>query len=85
VIGIPCQVYALRALSDDWESQGLTSLYVIGTPCSDNTSTARFHEFLALLDAKPETINYLEFRADYHVELLLHRWQTKADPIYNCP
>ena len=70
VIGIPCQIYALRAL----EAQlGLERLYVIGTPCSDNTSTERFHEFLALVAAqtqdKPEDIVYLEFLADYHVEL----------------
>lgn len=70
VIGIPCQVYALRAL----EAQlGLERLYVIGTPCSDNTTTERFHEFLALVAAqtndKPEDIVYLEFLADYHVEL----------------
>ncbi len=66
VIGIPCQVYALRALEDDL---GLEALYVVGTPCSDNTTTARFHTFLELLDPAPETISYLEFRADYRVEL----------------
>ena len=66
VIGIPCQVYALRAL----EAQlGLERLYVIGTPCSDNTTTENFHVFLDLLDDRPETISYLEFRADYRVEL----------------
>ena len=85
VIGIPCQVYALRALSDDWERQGLTSLYVIGTPCSDNTSTARFHEFLALLDTNPETINYLEFRADYHVELRYTDGRQKLIPFSQLP
>jgi len=69
VIAIPCQVYALRALQDDWRAQGLQTLYVIGTPCSDNTTTDRFHRFLALLDPRPETIKYLEFRTDYHVEL----------------
>lgn len=66
VIGIPCQVYALRALQSEW---GLERLYVIGTPCSDNTTTANFHRFLALLSDEPERITYLEFRADYHVEL----------------
>ncbi len=66
VIGIPCQVYALRALQ---RSLGLDALYVVGTPCSDNTTTENFHRFLALLDARPETITYLEFRADYRVEL----------------
>jgi coenzyme F420 hydrogenase subunit beta len=66
VIGIPCQVYALRALEAEL---GFERLYVIGTPCSDNTTTERFHEFLALLSDRPETITYLEFCADYHVEL----------------
>ena len=48
---------------------GFERLYVIGTPCSDNTTTERFHEFLALLEDDPTTITYLEFRADYQVEL----------------
>ncbi len=42
---------------------------MIGTPCSDNTTTENFHAFLRLLDDAPDTISYLEFRADYHVEL----------------
>lgn len=66
VVGIPCQVYALRALEAEL---GFDEITVIGTPCSDNTTTQNFHQFLALLDAKPETISYLEFRADYAVEL----------------
>jgi coenzyme F420 hydrogenase subunit beta len=66
VIGIPCQVYALRAIEAEL---GFDRLYVIGTPCSDNTTTDNFHDFLALLDDRPETISYLEFRADYRVEL----------------
>ncbi|MCA3507643.1 MAG: Coenzyme F420 hydrogenase/dehydrogenase, beta subunit C-terminal domain [Rhodobacter sp.] len=66
MIGIPCQVYALRALEAEL---GLERLYVIGTPCSDNTTTKNFHIFLNLLDPKPETVSYLEFRADFRVEL----------------
>ncbi len=66
VIGIPCQVYALRSLEAEL---GFERLYVIGTPCSDNTTTARFREFLGLLSDQPETITYLEFLADYHVEV----------------
>ncbi len=66
VIGIPCQVYALRQIEADL---GLERLYVIGTPCSDNTTTEKFHDFLALLDERPDAISYLEFRADYRVEL----------------
>ncbi|QHL90619.1 coenzyme F420 hydrogenase [Sphingomonas changnyeongensis] len=66
VIGIPCQVHALRAIE---AKLGFERIDVIGTPCSDNTTTERFHAFLALLTDRPETITYLEFRADYHVEL----------------
>ncbi|MBO6603725.1 MULTISPECIES: Coenzyme F420 hydrogenase/dehydrogenase, beta subunit C-terminal domain [Paracoccaceae] len=66
LVGIPCQVYALRALEAEL---GFERIYVIGTPCSDNTTTENFHTFLALLDEKPETVSYLEFRADYRVEL----------------
>lgn len=66
MIGIPCQVYALRALEEEF---GFERIYVIGTPCSDNTTTERFHTFLSLLDERPESISYLEFRADYRVEL----------------
>jgi len=66
VIGIPCQVYALRALEQEL---GFERLYVIGTPCSDNTTTENFHTFLGLLTDDPDTVTYLEFRADYMVEL----------------
>jgi coenzyme F420 hydrogenase subunit beta len=66
VIGIPCQVYALRAIEAEL---GFDEIFVIGTPCSDNTTTENFHHFLSLLDDHPDTISYLEFRADYRVEL----------------
>jgi coenzyme F420 hydrogenase subunit beta len=82
VIGIPCQVYALRALEDELR---LEKLYVIGTPCSDNTTTERFHEFLALLAEDPDTITYLEFRADYHVELRFADGTTKQIPFLQLP
>jgi len=82
VIGIPCQVYALRALEAEL---GLEKLYVIGTPCSDNTTTERFHEFLALLSDAPETIRYLEFRADYQVELRFDDGRVRTIPFLKLP
>jgi coenzyme F420 hydrogenase subunit beta len=82
VIGIPCQVYALRALEEDL---GLERLYVIGTPCSDNTTTERFHQFLALLSDQPGTISYLEFRADYRVELRFDDGRVKTIPFLKLP
>ena len=66
VIGIPCQVHALRALEAEL---GFERVYVIGTPCSDNTTTENFHHFLRLIDPAPAAVSYLEFRADYRVEL----------------
>lgn len=66
VIALPCQSYALRQLE---ATLGLEKLYLIGTPCSDNTTTENFHHFLDVIDDAPETITYLEFRADYRVEL----------------
>ncbi len=82
IIGIPCQVYALRALE---ASLGFSRLYVIGTPCSDNTTTERFHDFLALLDTAPETINYLEFRADYQVEVRHTDGRVRTIPFLKLP
>lgn len=82
VIGIPCQVYALRRIEAEL---GFDRLYVIGTPCSDNTTTANFHEFLALLSEAPDTITYLEFRADYHVELRFADGRHRAIPFLQLP
>jgi coenzyme F420 hydrogenase subunit beta len=82
VIGIPCQVYALRALEAEL---GFERLWVIGTPCSDNTTTERFHEFLALLDERPETISYLEFRADYRVEIRHDDGRVRTVPFLKLP
>lgn len=82
IIGIPCQVYALRALEREL---GFERLYVIGTPCSDNTTTERFHDFLSLLADDPATITYLEFRADYHVELRFTDGRVKEIPFLQLP
>ncbi|MBS7789789.1 Coenzyme F420 hydrogenase/dehydrogenase, beta subunit C-terminal domain [Roseococcus sp. SDR] len=82
VIGIPCQVHALRALEKEL---GLERLYVIGTPCSDNTTTESFHTFLDLLDDDPASITYLEFRADYHVELRFKDGRIRTIPFLQLP
>jgi coenzyme F420 hydrogenase subunit beta len=82
VIGIPCQVYALRALEREL---GFERLYVIGTPCSDNTTTERFHDFLALLAEDPGSVTYLEFRADYHVELRFADGRRREIPFLKLP
>lgn len=86
VVGIPCQVYALRALEQSLKQEhGLESLYVIGTPCSDNTTTENFHLFLSQLSDQPDTISYLEFRADYHVELRFDDGRQQLIPFLKLP
>ena len=82
VIGIPCQVYALRALEAEL---GFERLFVVGTPCSDNTTTENFHSFLNLLSDNPDSISYLEFRADYHVELRFRDGRVKEIPFLKLP
>ena len=82
LIGIPCQVYALRAMEQEL---GFERIYVIGTPCSDNTTTEKFHQFLNLLSDAPQTITYLEFRADYHVELRFSDGRKKEIPFLLLP
>jgi coenzyme F420 hydrogenase subunit beta len=82
VIGIPCQVHALRVIE---ATLGLESLYVIGTPCSDNTTTAMFHRFLDLLDPDPGSITYLEFRADFQVELRHADGRVRTIPFLQLP
>mmetsp|Transcript_22866 Transcript_22866/g.38221 ORF Transcript_22866/g.38221 Transcript_22866/m.38221 type:complete len:384 (+) Transcript_22866:864-2015(+) len=82
VIGIPCQIYALRRLEAEL---GLDRLYVIGTPCSDNTTTENFHTFLSLLDENPDSISYLEFRADYRVEIRFDDGRQRLIPFLQLP
>jgi coenzyme F420 hydrogenase subunit beta len=82
VIGIPCQVYALRAIE---ARLGFERIFVIGTPCSDNTTTEKFWDFLRLLSDQPETITYLEFRADYRVELRFADGRRKEIPFLDLP
>lgn len=82
LIGIPCQVYALRALEAEL---GFERIYVIGTPCADNTTTENFHLFLTLLSDKPDSICYLEFRSDYHVELRFDDGAVREVPFLQLP
>ncbi len=86
VIGIPCQVYALRAIQPELErDHGLKKLVVIGIPCSDNTTTERFHEFLALVAPQPADVTYLEFCADYHVEIRTRQGEVRRLPFLSLP
>jgi len=82
VIGIPCQVHALRALEPEL---GLEALYVVGTPCSDNTTTERFHHFLSLLTDRAEDVTWLEFCPDYRVEIRFRDGGVRRIPFLQLP
>jgi coenzyme F420 hydrogenase subunit beta len=82
MIGVACQVHALRALEQEL---GLEALYVIGTPCSDNTTTENFHTFLGLLTDRPDEVTYLEFLSDFRVELRLTDGSQRFIPFMQLP
>ena len=81
MVGVACQVHALRALEQEL---GL-ELTVIGTPCSDNTTTERFHAFLALLTDRPDQVTYLEFLSDFRVELRFADGERRHIPFIQLP
>lgn len=82
IVGVPCQVHALRAIEREL---GLEALYVIGTPCSDNTTTERFHHFLSLIAERPEEVTYLEFLPDMRLELRFADGATRHIPFPMLP
>jgi coenzyme F420 hydrogenase subunit beta len=64
VIGVGCQIHALRALEHEL---GLERLYVIGLPCSDSTTYPDQQHFLSLISRSPETVVHYEFMQDFRV------------------
>jgi 3,8-divinyl protochlorophyllide a 8-vinyl-reductase (ferredoxin) len=66
VIGVGCQVHALRAIQAEL---GLAELYVIGIPCSDNVAYPDLERFLSLVSRSPATVIHYEFMQDFSVHL----------------
>lgn len=64
VIGVGCQIQALRAVE---KQLGLEKLYVLGTPCVDNVSRAGLQKFLDTTSKSPDTVVYYEFMQDFQV------------------
>jgi 3,8-divinyl protochlorophyllide a 8-vinyl-reductase (ferredoxin) len=64
VIGVGCQIQALRAVEKEL---GIEKLYVLGTPCTDNVSRAGLQKFLDTTSRSPETVVYYEFMQDFNV------------------
>ena len=64
VIGVGCQIQALREVED---KLGLEKLYVLGTPCVDNVTRAGLQKFLDTTSKSPDTIVAYEFMQDFRV------------------
>lgn len=64
VIGVGCQIQALRAVE---QQLGLDKLYVLGTPCVDNVTRAGLQKFLETTSRSPETVVHYEFMQDFRV------------------
>ncbi len=64
VIGVGCQIQALRTVQD---KLGLEKLYVLGTPCVDNVNRAGLDKFLQTTSRSPETVVHYEFMQDFNV------------------
>ncbi|MDG2989331.1 Coenzyme F420 hydrogenase/dehydrogenase, beta subunit C-terminal domain [Candidatus Synechococcus calcipolaris G9] len=64
VIGVGCQIQALRAVE---AKLGLEKLYVLGTPCVDNVTRAGLQKFLDTTSRSPDTVVHYEFMQDFRV------------------
>ena len=64
VIGVGCQIQALRAVEKEL---GLEKLYVLGTPCVDNVSRQGLQKFLNTTSKSPDTVVHYEFMQDFRI------------------
>ena len=64
VIGVGCQIQALRAVE---QKLGLEKLYILGTPCVDNVTRAGLQKFLETTSKSPDTVIAYEFMQDFRV------------------
>jgi 3,8-divinyl protochlorophyllide a 8-vinyl-reductase (ferredoxin) len=79
VIGVGCQIQALRAVEREL---GLEKLYVLGTPCTDNVTRAGLQKFLETTSRSPETVVYYEFMQDFNVHFKHEDGSTELVPFF---
>jgi len=79
VIGVGCQIQALRAVQD---KIGLEKLYVLGTPCTDNVSREGLQKFLDTTSRSPSTVVYYEFMQDFNVHFKYEDGSTELVPFF---
>jgi coenzyme F420 hydrogenase subunit beta len=79
VIGVGCQIQALRAVE---KQLGLEKLYVLGTPCVDNVTRAGLQKFLETTSRSPETVVHYEFMQDFRVHFKHEDGSTELVPFF---
>ncbi|MGB2924461.1 MAG: Coenzyme F420 hydrogenase/dehydrogenase, beta subunit C-terminal domain [Limnothrix sp.] len=79
VIGVGCQIQALRAVQD---KIGLEKLYVLGLPCVDNVTRAGLQKFLDTTSRSPDTVVYYEFMQDFKVHFKHEDGSTELVPFF---
>jgi coenzyme F420-reducing hydrogenase beta subunit len=79
VIGVGCQIQALRAVEQEL---GLEKLYVLGTPCVDNVTRAGLQKFLETTSRSPETVVHYEFMQDFRVHFKHEDGSTETVPFF---
>ncbi|MBU6228635.1 MAG: Coenzyme F420 hydrogenase/dehydrogenase, beta subunit C-terminal domain [Cyanobacteria bacterium REEB459] len=79
VIGVGCQIQALRSVQD---KLGLEQLYVLGTPCVDNVNRAGLQKFLETTSRSPETVVHYEFMQDFRVHFKHEDGSTETVPFF---
>ncbi len=79
VIGVGCQIQALRAVE---KQLGLEKLYVLGTPCVDNVTRAGLQKFLDTTSRSPSTVVHYEFMQDFRVHFRHEDGSTETVPFF---
>ena len=79
VIGVGCQIQALRAVEKEL---GLEKLYVLGTPCVDNVTRTGLQKFLDTTSRSPDTVVYYEFMQDFKVHFKHEDGSTETVPFF---
>jgi coenzyme F420 hydrogenase subunit beta len=79
VIGVGCQIQALRAVEKEL---GLEKLYVLGTPCVDNVTRDGLQKFLETTSKSPETVVSYEFMQDFRVHFKHENGSVEKVPFF---
>lgn len=79
VIGVGCQIQALRAVE---KQLGLEKLYVLGTPCVDNVTRAGLQKFLDTTSRSPSTVVHYEFMQDFRVHFKHEDGSSETVPFF---